>query len=155
MDIEQKYIDRFWKKVDKNGNCWEWVAARNSEGYGSFGINGKTQLTHRVSWVLSNGPIPDGLLVCHHCDNPSCVNPGHLFLGTDKDNIQDALKKGRLNYQERRGEKHGQSKLTEKQVLEIRDEYSRGNSSLFLGEKYNVHSTTILRIIHREYWTHI
>jgi hypothetical protein len=91
--------ERFFEKVAiiPFHDCWEWVAAKNEKGYGKFSI-GTTHTNlkaHRVSWMLANGSIPDGLFVCHRCDNPGCVRPDHLFLGTPKDNMIDKVRKGR------------------------------------------------------------
>lgn len=89
---------RFWSKVQKTDDCWLWRATRFPKGYGQIKIKGRRRLAHRVAWELTNGPIPDGLQVCHHCDNPPCVRPDHLFLGTQSDNIQDAVSKGRMPF---------------------------------------------------------
>ena len=95
-----KPAGRFWEGVDIQGfdDCWEWVGARYPQGYGRihrWGTDNRNSYTHRVAWELVNGTIPDGMCVCHHCDNPPCCNPRHLFLGTQNDNIQDSIKKGR------------------------------------------------------------
>ena len=96
--------ERFWSKVDKSGDCWVWTAAvvgsRNPKfdhvgGYGVFGIGRKVYRAHRVSWEMAHGPIPDGMLVCHSCDNRGCVRPSHLFLGDQADNVRDMDSKGR------------------------------------------------------------
>lgn len=90
-------MKRFFDKVDKTDGCWNWNAAiRGRSGYGAFKFNGKTIDAHRVSWMIYNGDIPNGLLVCHKCDNKLCVNPNHLFLGTYSDNTKDAYIKGRI-----------------------------------------------------------
>jgi len=115
--------DRFWEKVDKRGpdECWEWRAARHKSGYGQFKYGGAMKQAHRVAWELINGPIPKGIWVLHHCDNPGCVNPAHLFLGTHQDNMADMDAKGRrwmgpMN----RGERNGNANLREITVRTIR-----------------------------------
>jgi len=109
-------MDRFWNKVDKLGanGCWIWTRHCNKGGYGT--IDGK--IASRVAWGLVYGSIPDGLDVCHSCDNPACVNPEHLFIGTASDNLKDSVRKGRLNHQ---GEKNSNAKLTSVLVREIRE----------------------------------
>jgi hypothetical protein len=88
-------IEIFLARTKFNNGCWEWMGTKNSYGYGVVMINRKVKRTHRVSWEIHNGPIPKGLYVCHHCDNPPCVRPDHLFLGTCSDNLHDMVKKGR------------------------------------------------------------
>ena len=149
--------ERFWSKVDIRGSddCWEWLAGKTSAGYGEI-TRGRvcegTIYAHRYSWELRYGSIPGGLHVCHHCDNPGCVNPAHLFLGTDADNMKDCVEKGRSN----RGQRNGQAKLTNDQVLSIRKEYAKGYiAQEKLARKYNVKRQAISKIVRREAWTHI
>ncbi len=101
--LTQKYIDSFWAKVTKHEvGCWDWNASKNKQGYGRMGIGaGQCINAHRVSWVIHNGDIPDGLFVCHKCDNPSCINPKHLFLGTRQDNTNDMMLKKRSKHFEK------------------------------------------------------
>ena len=87
--------ERFWSRVEKSRYCWNWKAHKTPRGYGGICVNGKKQRAHRVAWTLERGEIPDGIFVLHECDNPSCVRPSHLFLGTQKDNMRDMIKKGR------------------------------------------------------------
>jgi hypothetical protein len=95
--IRRSIHERFWEKVDDRdpGGCHEWCAGRDKDGYGVFTAWGRPQRAHRVAWILNRGSIPEGMLVCHHCDNPPCVNPDHLFLGTHLDNVSDCKEKGR------------------------------------------------------------
>jgi HNH endonuclease len=93
--IQGSSDERFWGRVDKSGECWEWTGSLGSHGYGEFGVAGDRVLAHRYSYELASGPIPDGLYVCHHCDNRRCVRPDHLFLGTARDNALDMVRKGR------------------------------------------------------------
>lgn len=102
-DLDDSPEARFWRKVNKDagGGCWEWMGARKTSGYGRFYLHPQPSqpvLAHRHSWEMANGrAIPDGLVICHHCDNPPCVNPAHLFLGTRADNNRDCQAKGRSN----------------------------------------------------------
>lgn len=109
----------FWSKVRKGSSCWEWTACiSHGRGILVHVVNRKQKmwLAHRLAWTLLRGPIPKGMFVCHHCDNPKCVNPGHLFIGTHQMNVTDSVRKWRHTY----GEKNPQAKLTEKQVKKIR-----------------------------------
>lgn len=148
---------RFWKRVDKEGpihpilgQCWQWIGYKLKTGYGKFTWG----LAHRYSWSVHRGEIPDGISVLHQCDNPSCVNPDHLFLGTQLGNMMDMQEKGRSA----RGEKQGSSKLTEAEVLEIRQRYRRyshKHGSGALAKQYGVSLTEIWRIVHGERWGHL
>lgn len=114
-------MNRFWDKVDKSSYCWKWIAAKNSKGYGLFKLDGRVNtpnLAHRVAWTLVNGEIPKGSCCLHKCDNPECVNPDHLFLGTQSDNMKDMVAKGRQN--KAKGSSASNSTLIEDDVVKIK-----------------------------------
>lgn len=148
---------RFWEKVDRAGECWNWLGCKDHAGYGQIRLDGKLMLAHRASWLLHHDSIPDDLFVCHHCDNPGCVNPGHLFIGTNRDNMQDASRKGRLHNQNvPRGEVIVSPVLTEAQVIAIRGVYSAGNvTQRSLATEYGVSCSTIRDILKRRTWRHV
>lgn len=129
---------QFWGKVKKGkpNECWEWQASRKPpRGYGQIGINGKPKHAHRVAYELATGkPIPEGLRVCHHCDNPPCVNPRHLFLGSDQDNMDDAARKGRLG------------KLSKAAVREIKLMRGSGFALKQIAERFGVDVSMVSRI---------
>lgn len=158
--ITKEQAGFFWAKVDvkTQGECWEWTAAKKPKGYGNVRINKKYLLAHRVAWELANFPIPDGFMVCHSCDNPSCCNPGHLFLGNARSNFTDMVRKGRAELRKNKaiGERNVNSKLNSDQVSEIRDMYSSGkNTQCQLAQKYGVSQPTIGCIIRRQTWRHV
>jgi len=141
--------ERFWAKVNKiEGGCWEWTAAK-SVGYGRFKVDGRLLLAHRFSYELQHGPIPEGLWVLHHCDNPCCVNPEHLFLGTRSDNMLDCVRKGRhVN--------NACTKLTKNDVLSIRRFYKKGcNKQEEIAVTYGVSKGCISDIIMQNTWKHL
>lgn len=147
---------RFWFHVRKTPTCWIWEGAKNGNfGHGIFRFDsGKNILSHRFSWTIHNGPIPEGMNICHTCDNPPCVNPNHLWAGTTKDNVHDMIKKGRSNPP--RGERQGNSKLTEEQVRSIRKEYIPGVTlQADIAKKYNIRYQTVDGICKRKSWRHI
>jgi DNA-binding XRE family transcriptional regulator len=144
--------ERFWGKVKKTRGCWNWLGTK-SRGYGFISISGKMNLVHRYSYWLHNGDIPNGsgwhgTCVCHTCDNRSCVNPKHLFLGSHRDNMDDLVKKGRI-----RGEKHQTAKHTQKDVDKIRKLYKTGKYSQHqLARMYGVTNTNIYAIVNNKLW---
>ena len=183
--------DRFWANINKDGkqvpyvehNCWNWLARKDGYGYGVIRFNSKSQKAHRVSYIIHNGEIPIGKLVCHKCDNPPCCNPEHLFLGTKKDNALDMESKNRGYHPTgdghwsrfkpervarsnnsgaftkpegiRKGMKNGRAKLTDIDILEIRNLRARGLSYKELAKLYLVGKTTISHIIKGHTWKHI
>jgi hypothetical protein len=145
---------RFWTHVIKTDSCWLWKGSCDWTGYGRFVFNEKNISAHRHSWTLANGPIPKGLHVLHNCpdgDNKSCVNPAHLFLGTNADNLRDASKKGQLP----RGSQKTAAKLTEHKVKRIKRLHASGIGMRELGRRYGVSNVTIFGIIHGRIWTHV
>lgn len=131
--------DRFWKHVQKGQGCWEWTGALNDHGYGIATPHphhpGAKRGAHRIAWAMSNGTIPDGMGVCHHCDNPRCVRPEHLFLGTNADNLGDAARKDRMS-----------RKLSRENVAEIRALSERGIPHVTIAGMYDVATSTVSRV---------
>lgn len=139
---------RFWAKVDRRGpdDCWEWQRrSRHNHGYGTFRkTTYESVKAHRLAYELEIGPVPDGLEVCHRCDNPPCCNPAHLFLGSHADNLQDMRAKGR----DARGERNGQAKLTDEVVATIRLRYaSEAISQRALGREYGIGQSHVSDIL--------
>ncbi len=139
----------FLASFEKTETCWNWTGTITKRGYGYATINGRRIHAHRLSYFYHYGELPEGLVVCHTCDNPKCVNPDHLFLGTQADNMQDKVNKNRHLF----GEKHGMSKLTEKDVLFIRSLEKPNYAQL--GRQYNVCPETIAHAYKRETWTYL
>lgn len=134
--------------------CWEWTGLKGKSGYGAVFFRGKIWRTHRLSWFIKHGKIPDKIEICHDCDNPPCLNPAHLFMGTHLENMQNAKHKKRLVSHQ--GEDHGCSKLNEKQVTEIRSRYvANTNSVHILAKEFKVSKSTILLIATNRIWKHI
>jgi hypothetical protein len=150
-------LQRFLDKVvlDENTGCWEWCASKD-RGYGQLKAAGKILKAHRVAYELFIGKIPEGMFVCHTCDNPGCVNPAHLFVGTHQDNMDDMRRKGRRKGRgtKAKGEKHYLAKLTESQVREIRELYTPYGkySQSKLAEMFGVSPMTISDIINNRTW---
>jgi hypothetical protein len=141
----------FWDRVTKCDNgCWEWCGGTKGP-YGVCRVRGRPVRAHRVSYELHFGPVPSSLCVCHRCDNPICVRPDHLFLGTNLDNVADKVAKGR----QVRGVSVNTAKLTPEAVRRIRDEYRDGVSASTLATRYGISDRCILRIVRREAWKHV
>lgn len=169
----------FWSMVSKSEGCWTWTGQHTRAGYGHISFMGhRWRYAHRVAWELSNGPIPHGRLVCHRCDNPGCVRPDHLFLGTQADNMRDMVSKGRNASSKgtarlphgdshwarlrpervRRGEQVNKAKLTAEEVLAIRAGYQRGRGNtnqVVLAKQYGVKQAAIWNILAGRTWKHI
>lgn len=139
--------------VDKSSGCWIRVGKTDKGGYTHIKVNKRTRSAHRTAYELWVGKIPKGLMVCHSCDRPACINPDHLFLGTAKDNMDDRNKKGR----QARGQNHGNAVLTQKLVEEIRSKYvpgvnpsNRGYSAYKLAKEYGVSYSTVNRLVNNK-----
>lgn len=160
---EQKFVKRqarFWSKVRVKApeECWEWTGSKSEFGYGQtrqiINANGRTTLAHRVSWELKHGPIPNDQWVLHKCDNPPCVNPDHLFIGSQKDNMQDCKSKGRMICA--KGEMAGNVILTSESVKAMRQAFRSGTQTMRqLGIQYGVTADAAYRVIRGINWKHI
>lgn len=157
MKFNSTFEGRFWAKVQKGlrvDDCWSWKGTIAKSGYGSIWTGFCNANAHRTSWVLHFGPIFDGLYVLHHCDNPPCCNPKHLFLGTQQENMDDMTKKGRSSHAV--GPESSKSKLTADQVLEIRSRYAAGGISYRgLAKIFGMGSGTICHIVLRKTYRNV
>jgi hypothetical protein len=166
--VSDDFEKRFWPRVQKSDGCWLWTGGANSNGYGRFQLNGSQTQATRALWTVTYGPIPDGMVVCHHCDNPPCVRLDHLFLGTRGDNMRDCGSKGRHNSQKTPGfgfadpafqKQHGRgghvrtyAKLTELQVAEIRSLKAGGARPVDLCRQFGMSKSTIWKITTGKTW---
>lgn len=184
--VERETVRRFWNRVNKRGpvprhapglgRCWVWDRGCTAGGYGRLHVNGEEVYAHRLSWTMAYGAIPaDKPCVCHHCDNPACVRPSHLWVGTKGDNLRDMAAKGRSGatvHPERypkgdqhpsrlhpetrlRGESNGNSRLSEADVREIRKRSNMGEIQGSIAAAVGVHQRTIGRIVRGETWKHV
>lgn len=147
-------IDRFWSSVIFTDRCWLWNGVIFNHGYGQFYVDGRRWLAHRYSWKLHHGEIPEGYYILHTCDNKRCINPKHLFLGTQFDNMKDMVSKNRHSPQH--GSTNRAAKLTESQVTEIRKIYPTGSYTQHqLADMYSMSVNTIQNILYRKWWKHL
>lgn len=131
---------RYWAKVRRGPSCWLWEGSTTPDGYGTISVGGRPVYTHRLAWAIVHGPIPVGQSVLHRCDTPGCVNPAHLFLGTQRDNMRDAVQKGRLRIARRR---------TRSFKPDVIARYLDGGvTAAALASEYGVHKLTVLRWVH-------
>lgn len=143
---------RFWPNVTVTPGCWIWVGATHSGGYGTLSMGaGAPAYAHRLSFALFKGPIPAGLWVLHRCDNPPCVNPDHLFLGTIRDNNADRHSKGRSP----KGTRHGRARLTEDAVRELRKRAAAGEMQRTLAAEFGLSESHLSGILSGRFWAHL
>lgn len=142
---------KFWERIEKSDGCWNWTAAKSKAGYGQIRSKGITYYAHRLMWEELYGKIPKGYYICHHCDNPACVRPEHLFLGTSKDNHQDCMRKGRDNI----GERNGWSKLTADEVLAIRRLWYGRIPTRLIAQMFGVGTNTVYCAGTYRSWRHL
>lgn len=143
---------RFWEKVALGEGCWAWQGDK-CDGYGRVRVQGRHRKAHRIAYEMLNGPIPVGLYICHHCDNPSCVRPSHLYAGTQRDNMRDRGARGRgANL---KGESHGRAKLNEDAVRAIRSRKAAGARTTELAREYGVSPSAIVFVVNGSHWRHV
>lgn len=149
---DRERLERYGKRTPSG--CIEWSGARNQSGYGKYQQNGKTRPAHRVAWEVHNRrSIPVGMQVCHRCDNPPCINPEHLFVGTGADNARDCVAKGRKFHTI--GERHGMAKLTDSDIRVIRSRLNKGASYPTIAGEFAISTTTVWRIANDHSWSHV
>lgn len=149
--IDEAFENRFWNRVNRTPlGCWTWNRSTNSGGYGKMEVAGRTVFAHRISAKLTLPDFSHELCVCHTCDNPPCVRPSHLFMGTYQDNRMDASRKGK-----QRGDTHWKARLTESAVREIRSLYATGSKQTELAVRFNVTQTNISNVVLRKSWAYL
>ena len=155
QDLYPNPVDRFWAQVDKSGECWTWTGYLTKKGYGSITWGKRQRPAHRVSWMIHFGEIPEGLVVRHRCDNPPCVRPDHLELGTVGDNVGDMWERGNPVIPALRGGQHPRAKLTDEQVAEIKRLRASGVTAPAIAEQFGVSKWTVYKIGEGTRWKHV
>jgi hypothetical protein len=150
LPITKERIESKVLRIPEAG-CWVWMGSSQVRGYGEIISNKRKHLAHRASYEAFVGPIPKGMYVCHACDNVACVNPNHLFLGTQKQNLQDMASKGRSTW----GEKNPMAKLTEGKVKEIKQGLAAGKTDTELAKQFNISRSTIHGIRNSRLWSYV
>ncbi len=145
-------MERLMKRVEKTAECWNWTGSKDQHGYGRMRVDGKPILVHRIVWKDLFGPINYKQFVCHKCDNPSCVNPAHLFVGDQQANMDDKMSKGRHHYGVSKGESHGMAKITPDIVRAIR---ASGETGVVLALRFNLSKTHVSDIRNYKTWKHL
>lgn len=161
MKLTEKQRERFWSYVDKKSDddCWEWKSYKGSGGYGHFYLNNKQHPAHRISWFLENGPIPKAdekgnrICACHKCDNTSCVNPNHLFLGTDLDNIKDRDRKGRRIPFKPAGKKNGNATISIETIKTAEKMLIDGAKNIHVAKSLNISEALVSNIKNGNHWS--
>lgn len=155
--------ERFWTHVARGDGCWEWTGTRRPDGYGVHWNGSRQVRAHRRSWEMANGPLPEGAVIRHSCDNPPCVRPDHLAIGTQQDNLADMTSRGRRVRgerhpwfgQEQRGETNRQAKLTDEQVAHIKGMAAAGHYHDDIAQRYGVTKTNVSYIASDKTWRHV
>lgn len=153
--VDTKLKERFFNFIERDGDCWIWIGHVTQNGYGQIKYKSKALAAHRLSYEIHKGPISEGMYICHSCDNPRCVNPEHLWEGTHTDNMRDMYAKGRQRFNPVKGQDNRASKLTEAQVVYIKQQLKLGVKQRTLAIQFNVSDAAIHYIKTGEVWAHI
>jgi hypothetical protein len=146
-------VDRFWSRVAIGDGCWEWRASKDGRGYGQARLGGANMRAHRVAYTLAKGAVPEGMFVCHRCDNPACARPSHLFLGTHDENMADMVAKGRGRGAP--GARNGNVRLNEDGVYEIRRRRKAGETQKAIARRLGVDPRTVRDVLSGRTWSHL
>lgn len=155
---DAEFNTKFWSRIEREGDCWLWTGPTVNTGYGTVSRYRRHILAHRFAYELTHGPIPEGMKVCHTCDHIRCINPAHLFTGTQKDNVDDMIAKGRAAGWAKdhpRGSAHGRAKINEDQVREIRVQRARGIPRATVAATFGISMVSVDKIVYHETWQHV